>query len=342
MTDSTELHVDVQRQLAAATELAREGRCLQAMDDLSAMNRLHRDPAVEHRLVELRHQAFAEVSKAAGRPTWPAVFPDPFPDVDGLPEVDAARLSGELLGGSITNHGCLHVRGLVDLPTVERLRSHIERSFEARERFVAGADPASVEPWFVPFAPGRDKAERFARDKFIRAVDAPSALWEISELFARVGLTRTVTDYFQERPAMIANKWVLRRSPSGVVGTDFHQDGAFLGAGIRTVDCWIALSHCGPGTERPAMDIIPKRFDGVLDDHAGATFPWSLAEAALGGALADVPLCSPVFEEGDALLFDELLPHRTTQGLDLTTRYAIESWFVAPSSYPDKHLPVVL
>jgi hypothetical protein len=42
------------------------------------------------------------------------------------------------------------------------------------------------------------------------------------------------------------------------------------------------------------------------------------------------------------MFFDERLPHRTTQGLDLGYRYAIESWFVAPSSYPAKHVPVVL
>ena len=109
----------------------RGSHLLQAIDDLSAGNRLHRDPEVERRLVELRHQAFAEVSKVPGRPTWPAVFPDPFPDVDGLPEAPAEHFSGDLLGGAITNHGCLHVRGLLDGPTVERVRSHIERSFEA-------------------------------------------------------------------------------------------------------------------------------------------------------------------------------------------------------------------
>ena len=342
MTKRTQPDVDVQGQLALAAELADDGRCLQALAALVALNRSRPDAEVERRMVELRHAAFAELSKAPGRPTWPASFPDPFPGLAGLPEVDAAHLTGDLLGGAITNHGCLLVRGLVDVPVVERLRQHIQCAFEARDELAAGASSEAERPWFVPFAPGREKAERFARDKFIRTVDAPSVLWEVAEVFENVGLTKVVTDYFEERPAMIANKWVLRRSPSGVVGTDFHQDGAFLGEGIRTVDCWIALSHCGPGTGRPAMDIIPKRFDGVLDDHAGAAFPWSLAETALDGVLAEVPLCSPVFHEGDALLFDELLPHRTTQGLDLGMRYAIESWFVAPSSYPEKHLPIML
>lgn len=141
---------------------------------------------------------------------------------------------------------------------------------------------------------------------------------------------------------MIANKWVLRRSPAGVQGTDFHQDGAFLGEGIRTVDCWIALSHCGPGTGRPAIELIPRRFNEILSTGGDATLPWAIAEAATLEAANGVPLCSPVFEPGDAMFFDERLPHRTTQGPELNRRYAVESWFVAPSSYPDKHVPIVL
>ena len=83
--------------------------------------------------------------------------------------------------------------------------------------------------------------------------------------------------------------------------------------------------------------------DEILPTGAdGAAFPWSLAEQTVLEALPDVPVASPVFAPGDALLFDEHLPHRTSIGTDLGTRYAIESWFVAPSSYPGKHVPVVL
>jgi len=48
-----------------------------------------------------------------------------------------------------------------------------------------------------------------------------------------------------------------------------------------------------------------------------------------------------VFAPGDALLFDELLLHRTAALARAQDRYAIESWFFAPSSYPDNHVPVV-
>ncbi len=204
--------------------------------------------------------------------------------------------------------------------------------------------PPTGSAWFVPFEPGREKAEGFGRAAFVRVVDVPQALSELVEVFTETGVRDAVTGYFNERPAMIANKWGLRRTAPAPTArcADFHQDGAFLGDGIRTVDAWVSLSHCGPGTGVPAIDFVPRRFDGVLPAGEGAMFPWSLAEATVRTAAGEASIVSPVFAPGDALFFDERFVHRTAVGPDVEPRYAIESWFVAPSSYPDKHLPVVL
>jgi hypothetical protein len=44
----------------------------------------------------------------------------------------------------------------------------------------------------------------------------------------------------------------------------------------------------------------------------------------------------PVFEAGEALLFDELFLHSTAADPSMAgSRYAVESWFFAPSAYPD-------
>ena len=72
------------------------------------------------------------------------------------------------------------------------------------------------------------------------------------------------------------------------------------------------------------------------------TGDWSLAEDVVMAASGGAALSAPTFAAGDALFFDELLPHRTGRGRSLGTRYAVESWFVAPSSYPDSHVPLVL
>jgi ectoine hydroxylase-related dioxygenase (phytanoyl-CoA dioxygenase family) len=121
---------------------------------------------------------------------------------------------------------------------------------------------------------------------------------------------------------------------------DFHQDGAFLGDRIRTVDCWIALSDCGPGTGAPAIDLVARRLDGVLETGEGSQFPWTVSEATARAVAGDT-LVSPVFAPGDALFFDERLLHRTSTGPDVAARYAIESWFFAPSAYPDGQVPIV-
>lgn len=339
--------------LADAEARAAAGDPIGALDALTAANRAHRHPAVEARLVELRHQAFQAVDRTPGRAEWPPALADPFPDETGIPAVAPAELTGAVLGGGLVHHGCLRVDGLLSGEQVARLVRHIDDGFRDRERanlaLAAGAgeadEPDAADPadpsTFVPFGLGRERAEGFGHQSFVRAVDLPGALFELAELFASTSVLEAVTDYLGERPAMIANKWVLRRSPSGKAGTDYHQDGAFLGEGIRTVDCWIALSDCGPGTGRPAIDLVPRRFP-LLPPGEGAAFTWSITEATVHAAAPEAPVVSPVFRAGDALFFDEVLPHRTSVGLDLGERYAIESWFVAPSSYPARHVPVLL
>ncbi len=333
--------VDVEEELRRADELADEHRALEAIDQLTTAYHERGDSRIAVKLVEIRNAAFVELPRDPGRPDWPPAFDDPFPDVDGIVETSPASLTGDVLGGAITNHGCLRVNGVLDADTAQRLRDRIDGAFEARERVVAGAPLESAAPAFLPYGPGQEKARGFGGDLFIRLVDSPETLCDVIDVFTATGIRRAVTEYLGERPAAIANKWILRRSPSGVVLGDFHQDGAFLGEGIRTVDCWVALSHCGPGTGRPAIDLVPRRLDRVLPSGEGSTFSWSLAESTVVGTLSDVEIASPVFAPGDVLFFDERLVHRTTVGTDLETRYAIESWFVAPSSYPAKHLPIV-
>jgi hypothetical protein len=332
---------DVETELRHADELAQTGRTLEAIDDLMEAHHRAPDPRVARRLVELRHAAFGELPRTPGRPEWPPEFADPFPDRSGIVEITRKELSGDVLGGAITHHGCLRVNGLLHEATAARLRDRIEDAFQARARHDRG-ETENVAAAYVPYAPGQRKARVFASDLFIRVADAPEALCDLVDVFTATGVRRAVSEYLAERPAAIANKWILRRSPTGVALGDFHQDGAFLGEGIRTVDCWIALSHCGPGTGRPAIDLVPARMDRVLPAGENATFTWSLAEETVRGTIPDVAIESPVFRPGDALFFDERLVHRTSVGTNLETRYAIESWFVAPSSYPAQHLPIVL
>lgn len=325
-------------------------RCIDRGDILGAIDLLeHVDDEQrpsDGEIVELRHHAFAQLDKRPGRADWPPRYEDPFATETGVPTLDRGALSGgrldaDLVGGAITNHGCVRIDRMIDEHVVHEFRSIIDAAFDDRERLRAGEHRSSDSPVLVPFAHGSDRADGFGGDVFVRVCDVPVAMRRLLEVFASTGLRSAVERYFAERPAMIANKWILRRSPSGVITSDFHQDGAFLGDGIRTVDCWIALSDCGPGTGRPAIDLFPHRYELIEPDDK-AVFSWSLSVDAAESANPDVPVVSPVFRAGDALIFDERLPHRTTPGTDLGRRYAIESWFVAPSSYSDRHVPIVI
>ncbi len=328
-------------QLATADALARAGQTVSAVDQLTAANREHPDTRLQRRLVELRYAAFAELPPGPGRASWPPSMADPFPEADGVPAMHPNELSGSGLGGAILHHGCVRVDGLF-APLVDRFRTHIDRAFDARARYRSDRPADAHDGSYVPFELGQTKARGFGSRGFVRTVDAPAALADLVDAFADTGITGAVTDYLGERPAMIANKWVMRRTESGNPGTDFHQDGAFLGEGIRTVDCWIALSDCGPGTGRPGIDLVARRVDAILPSTEDSALPWSITEATVLGAVDGAPVLSPVFAAGDVLFFDERLAHRTAVGTELGRRYAIESWFVAPSSYPAKHVPIVL
>jgi ectoine hydroxylase-related dioxygenase (phytanoyl-CoA dioxygenase family) len=123
-------------------------------------------------------------------------------------------------------------------------------------------------------------------------------------------------------------------------GTDWHQDGAFLGDDIRTVNVWLTLTDCGE--DAPGLDVVAKRLPGVLETGTkGAQFDWSVGPD-LVAEVAPNDVVRPPFRAGDALLFDQRNLHRTgvSPGM-VRERYAVETWFFAPSSYPHDQIPIV-
>jgi hypothetical protein len=332
--------------LASAEALQAEGKLLEAIDELTAANRRKRNQRIERRLIRLRYEAFPLLAGSSS--ASPSVEPTPgeLPSSDGLPTVPPDELTAEALRAGIEQAGCLLIRGLVSQERIEAFVSGIDRAFESREAHVAGAPTSETAPWYVPFDVGPSSLKRgrqFVRDSGGMLVpDSPRLTFDLLETFEEIGLREPATRFLGERPALSINKWTLRRvSPEA--GTDWHQDGAFLGGHIRALNLWLSLSHCG--RDAPGLDIVPRRLDGVVQTGTeGAIFPWAVAPAMVDEAAAGAPLVRPIFEPGDALLFDHLFLHRTASGPEMTRdRYAIESWFFAPSAYPDqkKHVPLV-
>ena len=91
------------------------------------------------------------------------------------------------------------------------------------------------------------------------------------------------------------------------------------------------------------MDIVPRRVDHVVPTGTdGAIFDWSIAPSVVTEAALGTPVIRPVFEPGDALLFDHLFVHRTAAEPTMThERYAMETWMFAPSGYPKGQIPIL-
>jgi hypothetical protein len=317
---------------------------------LTAENRRNRDAAIDARLVQLRHDAFGELD-ATPVANWPPPFPDPFPDVKGRPpEVSPAELTADLLGGAIQHHGCVLVRGLFSEERAAALVHDTDRAFEARLASEAGAPPSETNPWYVPFVPDARWPELAASQRnWVRdcgavwIADSPAALFDVVEGLAEAGIPELLHDYLGEQPAMSVNKCTLRRVHPQATGA-WHQDGSFLGSGMRTVDVWVALSECGSGTDAPGLTMVPRRIDRVLGtNHEGAASSIAVGETDLLEVLDGEPPLRPTFAPGDALLFDELFLHCTGGTTDKTLdRYALEAWFFAPSAFPTMYVPMAL
>jgi hypothetical protein len=292
----------------------------------------------------LRHEAFASLAPrapAAARPIT-AASGDPGPLTGLRPE----ELDPAALHDGLARHGCVLVRGLISQDRAEDLAAGIDHALDAFDAGLDGASRRETSPWYAPFQPSSGQYRVGGRRNWVRAsggvwtADSPRMLFELLELIDETGIGELVTAHLGERPALSANKCTLRRVPV-TTNTNWHQDGAFLGADVRTLNLWLCLSRCG--ADAPGLDILPRRLDGVLETGTdGALFDWSVSPNLVAGLSERTPVICPRFEAGDALLFDHLFLHRTAVGPEMTReRHAIETWFFAPSSYPAGQIPIV-
>jgi hypothetical protein len=333
--------------VAGARTLVADGRPVDAIRLLTEANRVARSDALEKLLVEMRHESFATLDRRPPVPVPDKIVADPTYDARGaLPELRPADLTVATLREGLSRHGCVLVRGLVPPERVDALVAGIDRALDACDASLAGADEAETMPWFAPFRPTGGNYRVGGRRNWVRAsggvwtADSPRMLFELMEVVDETGVGDLIAAHLGERPALSANKCTLRRVPIDT-NTDWHQDGAFLGEGARTIDLWLSLSHCG--RDAPGLDIVPRRIDHVVQTGTeGAFFDWSVSPAVVDDVAGETPVIRPEFAPGDALLFDHLLLHRTAAGPEMTReRYAIETWFFAPSAYPDGQIPLV-
>ena len=149
---------------------------------------------------------------------------------------------------------------------------------------------------------------------------------------------QVIEGYLGEPPVISANKCTLRKATPDVTGA-WHQDGRFMGD-VRAMNVWLSLSRCGD--EAPGMDLVPTRLeDFVATGTEGTWLESQVSDAVAEEAAGEIGITRPVFNPGDALLFDELFLHQTGSDPDMPNpRYAIESWFFGPSAFPQDYVPI--
>jgi hypothetical protein len=322
---------DPERTLGVAERLVADQKVADAIRLLTDANRRWRDPLIEKRLVDLRFDAFKQMAWDGERPPWSDSVEDLFPG-ERLPEVAGEELTVELLRSGITHHGSLVVRGLANHEQVEYLIRDIDKALAAFDAQADGADRPDLAGWFEQFTQDRksNRIRKRARGSVL-AVDSPPALFDLIEILDAMGMGRLAHEYFGEPPMMLAKKVTLRRVSRSAKTGGWHQDGAFMGEGIRSLNLWLSLTHCGD--DAPGLDVVGRRLDGLVQSGDGAFADWGVkphvAEHVAAGAIV-----RPVFEPGDALLLDHLTLHRTAVDAGMKNdRHAIETWLFSPSTY---------
>jgi hypothetical protein len=94
---------------------------------------------------------------------------------------------------------------------------------------------------------------------------------------------------------------------------------------VRALNIWLSMSHCGD--DAPGLDIVPHRIDHIVPTGTeDAIFPWSVAPAVAEETAGGEGTVRPIFEPGDAVIFDELCLHSTYLDARMTkTRYALSA-----------------
>jgi hypothetical protein len=324
----------------AAPTAAPLAELLARIDSLSGANRERRDVELDRQILRLRHLAgIKALEEAPSSPPFatPAfdALPDPMPV---LVEIEPAALNPGTLRAAILRRGCLLVRGLIERGVALELADAIERAFQARDE--EAITPGAYEE-FVPEPPYEFTGRWWIKAAGgVLAVDSPPAMFDVFDELDRVGLLDLVHAYLGERGLISVEKTTLRRAEPELPG-NWHQDGSFLGE-VRALNLWLSLSRCGD--EAPGLDIIPRRLEGVLPAGGeGTDFPIQIAEDAVQAAAAETGVLRPIFEPGDALLFDEVFLHKTGSDPDMPKpRYALESWFFGGSTFASEYAPVAV
>lgn len=280
-----------------------------------------------------------------------------------IPEVAAADLTVEVLKKAIREKGCLIVRNFFDAADVRLMRSYVDHSFAVNEnktnfvnRYLTKqvdlhevlektradiAQKQKTNPTYTNTVKlGKTLAQPLGKNKSCLAAQTPMLTEKLLRLYERKQLKPLLQCYLGSEPCVSVYKWVLRRAGSPEAPIDFHQDGAFMGDEITSLNCWIALSDCGAGYDVHGMDIVPIRHMNAFEKGSGV-LNWTISANSVVEKYSEAAIVTPTFNAGDMFFFDHLLVHRT-QSIPNPAgkRYAIETWFFDSVNFPKNQIPI--
>jgi hypothetical protein len=339
MNEITSVNAVLQR----STELENAGSWEEAISMLTQRNLQKENIEIESRLIKVRRRAFnAHVDSAPSAPELGHVA-DMFPDEKGVPDVQASELTAAVIASAMQHHGALMVRGAVGEEDAEKVNHAIDATLDARASL---GDPSTdfIWPWYKPNKLPGDPPLGFERSvtegiDMALIVDTPRTLFRHLEAMARGGLIDTIKEYYGEAAAISARKTVIRRLPPDV-DYAWHQDGIYFGDTCRVLNVWTAYSPCG--VDAAGLDILARPFDRALEADDERFFNQSLTHDTVT-SFGEDHIVRPVFNTGDAIVFDGLTMHRTGVDKDMTkSRKSIEMWCFAASTFPDNHTPLFI
>lgn len=316
------------------------------LDEIEALTReagAEHGPELERRARELRHRAGRLLVERAAAPAPSFAEPDfsLLPDGVDLVEVGPQDLTPALVRTAILGRGCLLVRGLIGRDRALEMAAGIDAAFEARAALAA--DRPASPGLYEEFEPEPPYGIRLGERPWVEmggglyAADSPRLLFEMLAALSEIGFPALVSGYLGEPATISAQKTTLRKASPDVSGA-WHQDGKFLG-GVKALNLWLSLSRCGD--EAPGLDIVPRRLESLVAAGTDSEMPIEISTDVVEQAAGGAPIMRPIFEPGDALLFDELFLHQTASDPSMPNpRFAIESWFFGPSAFPADYAPL--
>ncbi len=269
---------------------------------------------------------------------------------DSIPVITADQLTSAVVDYSICTHGGLIVRKLLSAGMVGELRSLTDRVIDSCTAALSSApgavqrsryyDPPDILGRVMPSRELANSRSFHNQSGSAMCVESPHVAEKLLQLYSDLGLYDLMRDYLGEKPCLSVKKWVLRRSRLPISPAGWHQDGAFMGTDISSLNMWLPLTRCGGQTGAPGLDVLPARLHGLVDAK-DACFEWSVSPDRVDQQFTGNPPVAPVFEAGDAFFFDHFYLHRTQFGAHFTdSRYAIETWFFGANSFPKNQLPL--